>query len=202
MRNPQINVEEITQNILIVLAIQNTILAQIRLTIYKSVTMSLDGYGLWDITDFATDLFVALLKNLKLLYVICPNSLKKTLHSKVSVRPQVFSQGFIVNIQPNTHTLWHQGFFVWTTHNKLMCRAAAEETRDCLSPGGVTNVRPVPNASAPQWLLKHRHTFRRLQIISIDVFWNQCGNQWVITWDQGVVRPMSRHSTYSWRNWP
>lgn len=42
--NPQINVKEITQNILIVLAIQNTILTQI--TIYKRVIMSYNGYGL------------------------------------------------------------------------------------------------------------------------------------------------------------
>lgn len=103
--NPQINVEEITQNILIVLAIQNTILAQIRLTIYKIVIMSFDGYGLWDITDFATDLFVALLK--KSNTTVChlsyfPEKRHCTQSIPVSIRPPFPSN--LCNKHSSEHT--------------------------------------------------------------------------------------------------
>lgn len=61
--NPQINAEEITQNILIVLAIQNTILAHIRSTIYKSVKMSIRWIWLVRFYRLCYRPFVALLKN-------------------------------------------------------------------------------------------------------------------------------------------
>lgn len=62
--NPQINVEEITENILIVLAIQNTILAQIRLTIYKSVMMSFDGYMACEILQTLLQTFCGSIKKI------------------------------------------------------------------------------------------------------------------------------------------
>lgn len=121
--NPQINVKEITQNILIVLAIQNTILAQIRLTIYKIVMMmSFDGYGLWDFTDFATDLFVALLKKSTEHHLSCFPEKDTALKAfRFPLYTSALFPTCVINIHPRTYI--HYGIMgsACAAHDRLAC---------------------------------------------------------------------------------
>lgn len=101
------NAKEITQNILIVLAIQNTILAHIRSTIYKSVKMSTRWIWLVRFYRLCYRPFVALLKNLILLYVLSPIPEKHTALKAFRFPLDLdFSPHWIINIHPkHTYTM-------------------------------------------------------------------------------------------------
>lgn len=130
--NPQINAKEITQNILIVLAIQNTILAHIRSTIYKSVKMSIPWIWLVRFYRLCYRPFVALLKNLILPYV--PSSIPEKRTRSFRFPLVLYSSPtWVINIHPNTHKLWHYEF---RPQKKLLGPTAQWETDD-LQSGGV-----------------------------------------------------------------
>lgn len=96
-------------------------------------------------------------KNLILLYVICPISLKEDTPSvRVSVR---LSPTRVINIHPSKHTSRRR---LTVPHLRLHSRLEGCRLIQCF-------------------------------------FLYQSGNRRKITWDQEVVRPMSRHRTYSWR---